>query len=337
MKLFVNIRVPSTVRNVVSDRPVVVIPADDPPLVGRSRHLDELREFADVHLYDDRPEDAAEMLRRLQPADILLNSRSAVKIDAELLQQIPRLKMIAVCGIGYDAIDLTAAKQRDIVVCNIPGRTATVVAEHAFALMLAVSRRISFMTEELKRGTWSSELGISLIGKRIGVIGTGNIGCEMIRFCRAFGMEVVAWTFHPDAAKSERLGFQYTELDELLTTSDVVSLHVRLSEESHGLIGREQLQRMKPGTILINTARAAVVDTIALVDGLRSGHLFGAGVDVYDAEPITAEHPLLTCPNVVLTPHSADQTPEGLDLLTKGCVENIRAFLDGKPVNVCQA
>lgn len=314
--------------------PVVVIPADDPPLVGRSKYLESLKELADVRLYTERPGDDKEMLDRLQPADIVLNSRSAVKVRGELLKQLPRLKMIAVCGIGYDAIDLQAASRHGIVVCNIPGRTATIVAEHAFALMLSVARRTAAATDELRRKVWSSELGTSLVGKRLGVIGTGNIGTEMIRLCRGFGMDVVAWSFHPDHQKASDLGFRYVEQKELLESADVVSLHVRLSDDTRLMIGAGQLQKMKRGAILVNTARAAVVDTVALVDSLRDGHLFGAGVDVYDAEPISSHNPLCDCPNLVLTPHSADQTPEGLDMLTLGCLENIKAFLNGHPQNV---
>ena len=250
-------------------RPVVVIPGDDPPLVGRSQYLDQLREFADVRLYSNRPANDVEMLERLKPADVLLNSRSAVKVSGDVLNQLPELKMIAICGIGYDSINIEAASKRGIVVSNIPGRTATVVAEHAFGLMLGVSRRMASMTEQLKAGQWSAELGMSLIGKRIGVIGTGNIGSEMIRLCSAFGMEVVAWTFHPDEAHARELGFRYVSLGELLSTSDVVSLHVRLSDDTRGLIGANELQQMKGGSILINTARAAVVETADLVSALK--------------------------------------------------------------------
>ncbi|MEQ9410857.1 MAG: NAD(P)-dependent oxidoreductase [Fuerstiella sp.] len=314
--------------------PIVVVPADAPPLISRSQHLKTLREIADVRLYTDRPVSDSEMLSRLQPAEILLNSRSAVKISGRILSQLPNLKMIAVCGIGYDAIDLPAATEHGIVVSNIPGRTATVVAEHAFGLMLAVSRRMADMTAQLRNGQWSAELGLSLIGRRIGIIGTGNIGSEMLRLCRGFGMETVAWTLHPDSARAAAGGFTYVSLDELLQTSDVVSLHVRLSEQTRGLINAARLQQMKPRAILINTARAAVVDTTALAAALNRGHLFGAGVDVYDQEPVSGDHPLQNCPNVVLTPHSADQTPEGLDILTLGCIDNIQAFLNGQPQNV---
>ena len=315
-------------------RPVVVIPGDFPPLVGRSAHLKQLQEFAEVILYSDRPTTEPIKRDRLQKADILLNSRGAVHFSRDVLQCLPNLRMIAVCGIGYDAIDLNAATEQGIVVSNIPGRTAGVVAEHAFALMLSVSRRIPTMTEQIRQGQWPGDLGLSLLDKQIGIIGTGNIGTRMIELCRGFGLKVAAWSFHPDSEKADRLGFEYVSLPDLLTSSDVISLHCRLTSTSRGMIGSEQLAAMKRGSVLINTARAAIVDTPALAAALSSGHLFGAGIDVYDSEPTAADHPLMHCPNVALTPHSADQTQEGLDLLTLGCVENIRAFLNGSPTNV---
>lgn len=315
-------------------RPIVVIPADYPAMVGRSTCLEELHQIADVRLFSDVPADPTEMLNRLAPADILLNSRSAVKVQRDLLNQLPSLRMIAVCGIGYDSIDLDAASERGITVSNIPGRTAAVVAEHAFTLMLSVARRIPSMTAGLRDGLWPADLGTSLMGKQIGIVGTGNIGRQMIRLCRSLGMRVVAWSYHPNESVADEMGFRYASLEEVLLTSDVVSLHVRLSESSHHLIGEEQLALMKQGAILVNTARAAVVDTDALVEALQVRRLFGAGIDVFDHEPVLADNPLLSCPNVVLTPHSADQTPEGLDILTQGCVDNIRAFLEGRPQNV---
>ncbi|MFO0979033.1 MAG: 2-hydroxyacid dehydrogenase [Planctomycetaceae bacterium] len=315
-------------------RPRVVIPADSPPLVGASPCLARLDDIADVVLYRDRPIDDQEKIRRVSEADILLNSRGSLKFPRDVLQKLPRLKMIAVCGIGYDAIDLPSATEQGIVVCNVPGRTATVVAEHALGLMFAVARNMAFQTIELKAGRWRGDLGISLTGKQLGVIGTGNIGCEMIRLCRAVGMKVVAWSLHPDPAKAARLGFEYVPLDQLLQTSDVVSLHTRLSDQTRGLMNAQRFAIMKRGSILINTARGAMVETDALVNALESGHLFGAGLDVFDEEPISADHSILRCSRVVLTPHTADTTQEGLDVLTLGCIDNIRAFLAGTPQNV---
>ncbi len=318
----------------MNKKPVVVIPGDYLPMVSLSPRLAALSEFAEVILHTDRPHDDDEKIRRVSEADILLNSRGSVKFPRPILQRLPRLKMIAVCGIGFDAIDLPTASDQGIVVCNVPGRTATVVAEHAFGLMLAVSRRMAWMTAELKAGRWKGDLGISLVGKQLGVIGTGNIGCEMIRLCRGFGMSVVAWTLNPDPQKAEQLGFRYTALEELLGSSDVVSLHTRLSDQTRGLIGERELSLMKPTAILVNSSRGLVVDMTALIGALNDGRLFGAGLDVFDQEPLPSDHPILRCEQVVLTPHTADQTQAGIDLLTQGCIDNIRAFLDGTPTNV---
>jgi len=315
-------------------RPVVVIPADFPPLVGASPYLAQLGEITDVVLRRDRPADDQEKVRRVSEADILLNSRGSLKFPRHILQQLPRLKMIAVCGIGYDAIDLPTATEQGVVVCNVPGRTATVVAEHSLGLMFAVARNMAFQTIELKAGRWRGDLGISLTGKMLGVIGTGNIGCEMIRLCRAVGMKAVAWSLHPDPDKAARLGFEYVSLEQLLQTSDVVSLHTRLSDQTRGIMNAERFAMMKRESILVNTARGAMVETDALVGALESGGLFGAGLDVFDDEPLPANHPILRCSRVVLTPHTADTTQEGLDVLTLGCINNIRAFLAETPQNV---
>jgi D-3-phosphoglycerate dehydrogenase len=220
------------------------------------------------------------------------------------------------------------------MVSNIPGRTAALVAEHALALLLAVARHLPLYTAELKSGRWAGRLAISLRGKTLGVIGTGNIGCEMIRLARACGMNVVAWSYHPSPAKAEQFGFQYVDFETLLGQSDAVSVHVKLTEQSRQLIGEREFALMKPGSLFVNTARGDVVHAGALVRALESGHLAGAGLDVFDTEPLPPDHPLLRCPQVALTPHAADQTAEGMDLLNGGCVENVLAFLDGQPIHV---
>lgn len=315
-------------------RPVVVIPADFPPLVSRSPLLPQLEQFAEVRLHLDRPQSPAAQIQRMQDADILLNSRGSLSFPEHVLQALPRLKMIAVCGIGYDSIHLPTATRRGILVCNIPGRTAPIVAEHALALLLAASRRTSWMTAELRSGRWPGDLSLSLAGRRLGVIGTGHIGCEMLRLGKAIGMQTVAWSLHPDPAKAARLGFEYLSLEELLRTSDAVSLHTRLSDQTRHLLNADRLALMKPAAVLVNTARGAVVDTLALADALQNRRLFAAGLDVYEHEPLPATHPLLACEQVVLTPHSADMTQAGVDLLTQGCIDNIAAFLQGQPRNV---
>jgi D-3-phosphoglycerate dehydrogenase len=311
----------------------MVIPGDDPPQLQGSPHLDRLKGYGEVVLYVDRPFTLEEKLRRVQNADCLLNTRGTVKWPREVLCRLPRLKMISVCGIGTDAIDLGAAQEMGVVVCNIPGKTADIVAEHALALMFAVARRTWFQTHELKQGRWNRKDNVYLQGKTLGILGAGSIGLAMARLGRAVGMKVQAWTFNPTPERSAALGVAFVAFEDLLRTSDVVSIHVQLTDRTRGLIGARELALMKPEALLVNTARGAVVDTAALIAALNSGRLGGAGIDVFDVEPLPADYPLLACEQVVLTPHNADQTPEGMDILNAGVVDNIIAFLEGQPQN----
>lgn len=311
----------------------IVIPGDDPPQMQGSPHLERLKSQGEVILHVDRPHTVEEQVRRVGNAVCLINSRGAVKWPGEVLRRLPRLKMITVCGIGTDAIDLGTAKELGIVVCNLPGQTAPIVAEHALGLMLAVAKRTWFQTNELKSGRWTARDNIYLRGKTLGLVGAGKIAAELALLGKAIGMVVLAWTFHPTPERAASLGVTFVSLEELLSRSDVVSLHVKLTGESRGLIGAEQVCRMKRGALLINTARGPIVETKALADGLNSGHLGGAGIDVFDDEPVSAGHPLLACQQVVLTPHNADQTPEGIELLNAGVVDNVIAFLQRRPRN----
>lgn len=311
----------------------IVIPGDQPPQLQGSPHLERLQAHGEVILHTDRPANDAEKVRRLQGARCMINSRGAVRWPDALLRQLPELRMISVCGIGTDAIDLDAARELGIIVCNIPGRTAPIVAEHALALMLAVARCAWFQTNELKQGRWTSRDNLFLRGRTLGIVGAGPIGVATARLAQAIGMNVIAWTFHPSAERSRELGIPMVALDDLLRTADVISLHVKLTKETRGLLGAREIGLMKHGALLVNTARGAIVDTAALVNALHSGHLGGAGLDVFDVEPLPADHPLLACQQVVLTPHNADQTPEGMDILNGGCVDNVIAYLEGRPQN----
>src|SRR4051794_18297907 len=205
---------------------VIVIPGDDPPQVQGSPHLERLKSHGTLILHTDRPATAEEKVRRAENAVCLINSRGAVKWPGEVLRQLPRLKMISVCGIGTDAIDLAAARELGIVVCNIPGRTADIVAEHALALLLGAARRLGFQTKELKHGRWTSLDHVYLRGRTLGLIGAGSIATAMAGLGRAIGMQVQAWTFHPSPERAERLGVRFVELDDLLRTSDAVSIHM---------------------------------------------------------------------------------------------------------------
>lgn len=312
----------------------IVIPGDDPPQIQDSPHLNRLKPYGDVILYKDRPETIDEKINRTKEADIIINSRGLVKWYADTLKQLPKLKLISLCSIGTDMIDLVEAKKNGIVVCNQPGRTAPVVAEHSFGLMFALAKRTAYMTSGLKAGEWYRMDNIYLQGKTLGIIGTGHIGSEMARLGNAIGMNVIAWTYNPSDERAQKLNIKYVSMDDLLRTSDVVSLHVKLTDDSYHLIGKRELALMKRNALLINVARGQVIDTNAVVHALKKGNVGGVAVDVYDQEPTPPDHPLLTCEHVILTPHCADMTPEGVDLLNEGAVDNIIAFLNNKPQNV---
>jgi len=303
-------------------------------MIAGSDHLDRLREVAEVIVFDDTPRDVEEQICRVEAADCVINSRGHLKWPADVLKQVPQLRMITTCSIGVDSIDLDAAAALGVTVSNVPGRTAQIVAEHALALMLGVARRLAFTTAAVRNGQWVTPDNTVLRGKTLGVIGTGAIGREMIALGKAIGMQVQAWTFNPTAERSRQLGVPFVAFDRLLATSDVVSLHVKLTPDSRRLLGAEQFAQMKRGSLLVNTARGPIVDTRALADALHSGQLGGAAIDVFDQEPITPDNPLLDCEHVVLTPHTADQNAEGRDLLNSGAVENVLAFLQGTPQNV---
>lgn len=318
----------------MSNQPIVVIPSDDPPQCLGSPRLNKLRRVAEVRLYDSRAIGFDEKIKRAAGASAIINSRGYVKWGEREFDLLPDLKFITVCGIGTDSIDLISAKKRGILVSNIPGQTATVVAEHAFGLMMAAAKRVSYYTENLKAGKWVSQMGVFLQKKTIGIIGTGNIGAEMARLCNAFGMNVLAWTFNPSADRAHTLGVTYVGLDELLSKSDVVSIHVALTRDTLGLIGSKEMQLMKTGSILVNTARGPIVDESALIESLQSGKLSTGALDVFAEEPLPQNSRLLKCDHLILTPHVADMTPEGFDMLNQGVVDNVLSFLSGQPRNV---
>jgi phosphoglycerate dehydrogenase-like enzyme len=315
----------------MTDRVRVVVPGDDPPQIANSPALERLAPWGEVVVHSNRPEDAEEKIARVRGAEVILNSRSSVTWREADFAQLPGLRLLSICSVGTDAIDLEAARERGIVVSNQPGVNAPFVAEHMFGLMFAVAKQAAVQTAALKQGRWLLPSNVMLQGKRLGIVGTCAIGAEMARLGRAIGMEVVAWTYNPSPERAASLGVAFLPLEELLGTSDVVSLHVRLSPDSTRLIGAAELARMKPTAILLNGARADVVDNAALVKALETGRLFGAGIDVFSVEPVPADDPILACERVVLTPHAADQTPEAVAATNEAAVNNIIAFLEGKP------
>ena len=317
-----------------SDRPLIVVPSDDPAQCLGSPRMAELEAVADLKIFPTRADSFNEQIERACGATVIINSRSYLEWREDAFNLLPDLRFISVCGIGTDSIDLDAARDRGITVSNIPGKTAPVVAEHAFGLMFAAAKRAAWYTEMTRKGEWVKEDGVFLGDKTIGIVGTGNIGAEMARLCNAFGMNVIAYTFNPSDERAEALGVRFVDLDELLASSDVITIHTKLTPDSEKLIGAREIALMKSTAILVNVARGPIVDEAALVEALNAGHLSGAALDVFEDEPLPEGSPITRCEQVVLTPHIADMTPEGLDLLNQGVVENSLAFLNGTPQNV---
>jgi D-3-phosphoglycerate dehydrogenase len=236
--------------------------------------------------------------------------------------------MISIWGTGTDNVDVDACLERGISVTNTPGVNANSVAEHTLALMLAVTRQIPAMDRGVRAGQWPRALLVQLEGKTLGVIGLGAIGRRVAALATAFGMRILATSWGPDDGRAATVGAKHVTLETLLGESDIVSVHMRLSADTNGILNRERLALMKPSSFLINTARGALVDREALIDALREGRIAGAGLDVFHDEPIGANDPLLSLPNVVMTPHNAGTTQEVIDLGLQRAVENVERFLD---------
>jgi len=313
---------------------LIVVPDDNPPVLAGTPALERLRTIGEVRLYDSDATDPKTLIDRLREADVALNIRGRTLFTAEALGACPKLKLISIWGTGTDNVDLPAAAARGVTVTNTPGANAIAVAEHTVALMLAVAKQLVPADQAMRQGGWPRNLVPQLRGKRLGLVGTGLIGREVAAMARGLGMEVVAWTFHPSARLADSLGLRYVELDELLRTADIVSLHLRATPETRHFLNRARLAMLKPGAILVNTARGALIDEAALVECLREKKIACAGLDVFEAEPLPAGHPLLGLPNVLLTPHAAGMTPEVIQNGLAMAVENIESFQKGSPAHV---
>jgi phosphoglycerate dehydrogenase-like enzyme len=302
--------------------------ADWSPLMTRA----EVVFFAQAFESED---DAA---KKLADFDILLSMRERTALPASLIDRLPRLRMLGITGVANRTLDLAACTARKIVVSNTASGDAShrmATAELALGLMLAAARAIPAADANMRAGRFQQGLpaGISMSGKTIGIIGLGKLGTMMARYCKALGMHVLAWSQNLTAEKAEAQGATLVSKDELLKRSDVVSIHAVLSERTRGLIGVAELALMKQHAILVNTSRGPIVDEVALVTALHAGRIL-AGLDVYDEEPLPANHPLRTAANVVLTPHLGYGVRETWQEYYPQSVENALAFLNGSPVRV---
>ena len=310
----------------------IVVPDDFPSVFAGSAAAARLGELGDMTVHSERGADhELELARRIATADAVLALRAYSRFASHVLDAAPRLRLISLWGTGTDSVDLDACRRRGITVTNTAGVNAHAVAEHALALMLAVARRIPSLDAGVRAGDWPRGQLIGLEGKTLGVIGLGAIGRRMATLGAALGMRALVYSATHRADRAAGWSAESVPIDGLLRESDVVSLHLRLTAETEGFLGRERLGMMKPGAILINTARGKLVDRKALLDALRNGPLGGAGLDVFHDEPLPASDPLLQFSNTVLTPHNAGATREVIEAGLRRAVENVECFLRGEP------
>jgi phosphoglycerate dehydrogenase-like enzyme len=297
--------------------------------------MDRLRACGEVIVFRQPIASEDELIDVLRAVHVLMPIRERTRITARVLEALPSLEMISQTGSNAPHLDLDAATRGGVVVCISGGSGGQSTVELTFALMLAVMRRVPQEHEAIRQGRWQTGVGVGLSGKTLGIIGLGRIGSQVARIAQAFGMRVLATGFTLTPERALAHGVQMAALEDLLVRSDVVSIHLRLSERSHRLIGRRELRLMKPTAYLINTSRGLIVDEAALVEALRHKRIAGAGLDVYEQEPITADHPLRQLDNVVCTPHIGFVTRETYEQMVGGAVENILNYLDGNPTQVC--
>lgn len=295
-----------------------------------------LKEKAEIAVFRDHVSDSKAVIERLKPFDVLCVMRERTPLPHSILEQLPNLKLIVSTGRRNSSIDLAAAKKRGIPVCST-GYSSHGAMEMTWALILSIVRNVPMEAASVRKGKWQTSVGGDLEGKTIGIVGLGNIGGAIAKIARAFGMHVIAWSQNLTSEAAEQYGAKFVSKGELFQKSDIVTIHLVLSPRTKGIISRSDLQLMKPAAYLINTARGPIVDERALIDALKNRTIAGAALDVYDVEPLPEEHPFRSLDNVLATPHIGFVTKDNYAKFYRDTVENIVAWLDGKPIRVMDA
>jgi phosphoglycerate dehydrogenase-like enzyme len=284
-----------------------------------------------VALRDHLPGD--HLVAALAGSEVVVAMRERTPFDRALLDRLPDLRLLVTTGMVNAAIDLDAARDRGVVVCGTRSRQAA-TAELTWALVLAVTRRLPYEDAAVRAGGWQTTIGPELSGRTLGVLGLGRLGTIVAGYGKAFGMRVLGWSANLDPAHARELGVEPVALDDLLVRADVATIHLRLSDRTRGLLGARELDLIGPEGYLVNTSRGPIVAEPALVEALRTGRIAGAGLDVYDAEPLPAGHPLRTAPRTVLTPHLGYVALDSYQAFYTDAVEDITAWTAGEPVRV---
>ena len=313
----------------------IVIPDDYQDIVDRlSCFL--LLAGHDVLRYREPAATADQLVERLRPAEVIVAIRERVSFSRTLIERLPNLRLIALVGRAATAIDYAACRERNIVVSSGASNSPTAPAELTIALILAARRNIALEAERMRRGDWPCTLSHRLSGSRLGIFGLGAIGSMVARAGAGMGMQVLVWGRDASAARAEAAGYDFAVSQaDLFARSDVLSLHVRLRADTRGIVGPDDLARMKPTSLLVNTSRAELMQPGALLSGLRNGRPGYAAVDVYETEPVrNGEHPFLSMPNVLCTPHLGWAEWDNFELYFRECFEQILAYAAGLPVRI---
>ena len=294
--------------------------ADSWQVVALERHID----------------DADELVEALAEAEIVVAMRERTPLPAAILDRLPDLKLLITTGPLNASIDVAAAQRNGVVVCGT-GIGMAPTAELSWGLILSLLRSIPSEDAGMRSGGWQTTIGGDLEGATLGLVGLGRLGRRMVPVAKAFGMDVLAWSQNLDPDEAREAGAEPVEKAELFARADVVSVHYKLSERSRGLVGAAEIEAMKPSAYLVNTSRGPLVDADALVAALEAGKIAGAALDVYDTEPLPADHPLRSAPRTVLTPHLGYVTEDTYATFFGDAVEDVLAYLDGAPIRVVEA
>jgi phosphoglycerate dehydrogenase-like enzyme len=319
-------------------RITTVVPDDYPIAYGGLEHpqLRRLLDYGEVICHSTRYADRQEFFERLKDADAAINVRAYSTFDKECFDACPKLKMVSILGTGTDNVDLVEAKKRGITVTNTPAINHVAVAELCMGLLFAAVRSIPLSERRLRAGTWQHPTpGFEIQGKTLGLLGLGVIGSHMAKLGKGVGMRVIAWSWRHDPQRAAELGVELVDRDEVFRQADVVSLHLRNTPEVRGSVGRREFEMMKSHAVLLNTARAGILNQDDLVEALKTGQIGAAGLDVHTVEPLPLDqNPYVELDNVVITPHLGGSTVESNARSRKMPVDNIIAWHEGKPEHV---
>jgi D-3-phosphoglycerate dehydrogenase len=290
----------------------------------------------DIKVFREHLGSRGNVIEALQGFEIVCAMRERTAFPRAVIEQLPDLKLLITTGLRNASIDVAAAKERGVVVCGTPS-TGSPTSGIAIGLMLELTRRIGYENARMKAGVpWQTTIGTDLEGLTLGVLGLGKLGTRTARIAQAFGMKVIAWSQNLTPETCKDAGVDYVSKQDLFRRADFITIHLVLSQRTRGLVGAEDLGLMKPSAYIINTSRGPIIEEAALLAALRENKIAGAGLDVFDVEPLPVEHPLRRMDNVVLTPHLGYVSLQNYRAYFGGVVDDIRAFLDGKPVRVLE-